>query len=390
MARRRRSDNTGSIFKDATGYWNAQIFVGYNDEGKRVTKRKRAKTEAEVVTWLNAQLAQSSQTPIEHLTFQQYLERWLDQTKRSNSYGTWQAYEVACRTHVFGRLGKILLRKITQAQLQNLINALHEKGLGHKTIVKIKAILHKAFKDAQAEKLIPTNPMAAVKLPKEDRTQAFQSYAFTAEQSQTFLASVETHRNKALFWVALLTGLRKGELLALRIEDVDLDTLTLRVAGSASSQKGKGMVRKSTKNRASEVRIPLPSILVPIIKEQLALLEEERTDYRWKERGLLFPNERGGYMGASTLWNRFKKALEAAGLPSIRFHDLRHSCATLLITLGVHPRVIMEILRHAQISTTMNLYAHVIPDVNREALNQLGDLIAPATLEIPVRVRKSE
>lgn len=385
MARRRRSDNTGSIFKDKNGYWNAQVFVGYTNEGKRKCLRKRAKIEAEVVTWLNAQLAQSPQTAPEQLTVRQFIERWLEQVKRSDSYGTWETYHLTCHKHVLGRLGKIMLRKLTQAQCQNLLNTLHDTGLSYNTLSKIKSMLQRAFKDAQTEKLITSNPMTGAKLPNQDRASAFEAQAFTAEQSQHFLASVENHRNKALFWVALMTGLRKGELIALRIEDVDLEAQTLRVAASARLEKGKGMVRKSTKNKASEDRIPLPDMLIPIIREHLIILAEERTDYRWTERGLLFPNERGQLMSSSTLWCTFKKALKDAELPPIRFHDLRHSCATLLITLGVHPRVIMEILRHAQISTTMNKYGHVIPEVNRAAINQLSELIAPLTLEIPAK-----
>lgn len=389
MARKRRSDNTGSIFKDKYGYWNAQVFTGYNKEGKKQYLRKRSKVQADVVAWLNTTLGQSSHAPTEKLSFEQYLRRWLDQIKRSNSYGTWITYSHACENHVFGRLGKIEFRKVGHTHLQNFINALDEEGLAHGTITKIRGMLHRAFNDAIAEQAIKTNPMTYVKLPNKDRANAFHASVLTAEQSQLFLASVESHRNKALFWVALLTALRKGELLALRIEDIDFKAQTIRIAASAGDQRGKGMVRTSTKNEASEVIIPFPSILVPILNEHLAMLAEERTDYRWREQGLLFPNTRGGYITGWAAWNMFKKALKAAGLPEeVRFHDLRHSCATLLITLGVHPRIIMEILRHSQIATTMNLYAHAIPQVNREALEQLGDLVMPAILELPDKVRK--
>jgi integrase len=118
------------------------------------------------------------------------------------------------------------------------------------------------------------------------------------------------------------------------------------------------------------------------------MLEEDRTYSQWREHGLLFPTTKGTPISARNLVRRFKKILEVNELPNIRFHDLRHSCATLLISLGVHPRVIMEILRHTQISTTMNLYGHAIPETSRAAVDQLGELVMPETLEIKRKVRK--
>ena len=117
-----------------------------------------------------------------------------------------------------------------------------------------------------------------------------------------------------------------------------------------------------------------------VLREHLAMLEEERQYSKWKECGLLFPSTVGTAMSNRNVIRHFKLMLKRAGLPEIRFHDLRHSCATLLITLGVHPRIVMEILRHSQISTTLNIYAHALPQVNCEALNNLVDLVKPQTL----------
>jgi integrase len=206
--------------------------------------------------------------------------------------------------------------------------------------------------------------------------------ALTPEQARLFLAVVESERLKALYWVALLLGLRQGELLGLRIEDLDLEARTLRISGAIQRQTGKGLVRVPTKTKASAVLLPLPTVLVPIVREHLELLAQERTYARWQDHGLLFPTSKGTPISARNLVRRFKTILQTHGLPDIRFHDLRHTTATLLITLGVHPRVVMEILRHTQIATTMNLYAHALPDINRTAVNALGELMMPEGVEM--------
>ncbi len=182
-----------------------------------------------------------------------------------------------------------------------------------------------------------------------------------------------------------MLGLREGEILGLHLDDLNLDEQTLHVRGAAQYQKGRGIVMVPTKTAASEALLSIPDVLVPVFVEHLAMLDEERTYSKWREHGLLFPSTVGTPISARNLVRHFKKMLERAGLPDIRFHDLRHSCATLLIAQGVHPRVVMEILRHTQISTTMNIYRHAIPEVNREAANALGELIKPQTLELPTK-----
>jgi integrase len=183
---------------------------------------------------------------------------------------------------------------------------------------------------------------------------------------------------------------QSGEVLGLHVEDVDLDAREMHIRGAMQYQKGRGNIVVPTKTSASEAPLPIPDVLVPVLREHLAMLEEERTYSKWKEQGLLFPTAKGTPISARNLVRHFKLMLGRAGLPDVRFHDLRHSCATLLITQGVHPRIVMEILRHTQISTTMNIYAHAIPEVNRGALNSLGDLLKPQTMSIPRRVKKDD
>jgi integrase len=388
---RRRSDNTGSVFKDKYGYWNAQVQNGFTKAGRPRYTRKRAKSEAEVVAWLNRALARTpSEAPPDKLTVAEWLDRWLEQRRIGWSYTTHTGYVQLCADHLKPALGPYALQKLRQSHVQGLVNRLagQAKPPARNTIRNIVACLRKALADAVTTKYVSSNVAEVIDLPKATRRRSIHK-TFTPEQAQAFLAAVESDRWKALYWTALLIGLRQGELLALRWEDLDLENSTLRVSATLQRHKGKGLVRAATKTETSEALVPLPPLLVTVLREHRALQDEERQYARWREQGYVFTTKLGTPISARNLFRSFVRVLEHAKLPRIRFHDLRHSCATLLVKLGVHPRIIMEILRHAQISTTMNIYADVVPDTNRAAVNQLSELLAPALLEMPERVRKA-
>lgn len=391
-AKKRRPAGTGSVFKDARGFWTGQVLVGYDPgTGKPKYVKKRSKVQAEVVAWMNEQTIKSGaglDLAPERVTVEEFLNRWLETVKRSNRYSTHKGYHQICRDHVIPRIGKILMTRLTKAQVQAIINGLHDAGKARNTIRNVKATLVAATSDCERTYPNAYHAIRDAKLPRVERREIPVMRALTPEQAQQLLVVVENERLKALYWVALLLGLREGEILGLRIDDLDLDARTLYVRGAAQYQKGKGIVTVPTKTDASEAPLPLPDVLIDVLREHLAMLDEDRLYSKWKERGLLFPSTVGGHISARNLVRHFKKMLKRADLPDIRFHDLRHSCATLLITLGVHPRIVMEILRHSQISTTMNIYAHAIPDVNRAALDRLGDLVKPQTLELPKRAKK--
>lgn len=390
--KKRRSSGTGSIFKDKYGYFNAQVDAGYTPEGKKKYLRKRSKNEAVVVAWLKEQTVKEVQgytIAPERMTVQQFLDRWLADDARSSRYSTHKGYAQLCRDHVFPRIGKLLMTRLTKAPVQSILDALHDLNKARNTIRNVRMCLITATDDCEKEYPHAYAAIRATKLPKIEKTHKQEVQTLTPEQARIFLAAVEQHRLKALYWVALLMGLRRGELLGLRLIDIDLETKTMRITGAAQQQKGKGMVRVPTKTTASEAPIAIPDVLIPVLREHLAMLEEERTFSKWKERGVLFPTTLGTTIGERYLSSHFKKVLKSNDLPNIRFHDLRHSCATLLISLGVHPRIVMETLRHSQISTTMNIYGHVIPQVNRDAMNQLGALVMPEMLELPRKKQPS-
>ena len=174
---------------------------------------------------------------------------------------------------------------------------------------------------------------------------------------------------EALYLVALLLGLRRGEALGLLIANLDLEQGLVKVDGVLQWQDGK-LVRGTTKTKASTQTLPLPPSLVPVLK---AHLERQQAKYPLNE--YVFASTTGTPINPRNLLRQFKDILRKAGLRDIRFHDLRHTAATFLIARGEHPRTIMDILGHSQISTTMNIYGHILDSTRSDAISGLDTFL---------------
>ena len=181
-------------------------------------------------------------------------------------------------------------------------------------------------------------------------------------------------RLEALYALALTTGMRQGELLALNWRDVDMDLGKIQVRGNLQSTGGAAEPKTSSGRR----QITLTSLALEALKRHRIRQNEERLAIgpAWTDLGLIFTNTVGGYLDVNNLRHRaFPRLLEISGAPRIRFHDLRHSTATLLLSQGVHPKVVQELLEHSQISVTLNTYSHVLPDMQREAMAEMDALL---------------
>lgn len=252
------------------------------------------------------------------------------------------------------------------------------KGLSPRTVQYVRAVLRKALNQALKWGRVPRNVALLVDPPTATKPQI---KPLTPEQGRKLLDAARGHRLEALYRVALSLGLRQGEALGLRWEDVDLDAGTLRVAMALQRRKGvKELVMPKTEQ--SRRTLPLPAVLVAALRAHRTRQLEERLAVgpMWREHGMVFPSTVGTPLEPRNVTRHFKALLERAGLPNVRFHDLRHSCATLLVAQGVHPRLVMEVLGHSQIHLTMNTYAHVLPEAQREAL-ALMDGLFPGAIE---------
>lgn len=222
--------------------------------------------------------------------------------------------------------------------------------------------------------IIMRNPFVATQPVRVFR---FEVRPLAPEQARTLLRVAEGDRDEPLYRVALALGLRLGEGLGLRWEDVDLDTGTLRVRFALQRTDGK-LRLKATKSEKSRRTLTMPASLVAALHTHRVRQLEERlaTGDRWKEAGFIFPNTSGKPSEPSNVLKRFKRLLVVGGLPAQRVHDLRHCAASLLLAQGIPPRVVMDMIGHSQIATTLDLYSHVMPAAHREAAELMDRILA--------------
>jgi integrase len=198
----------------------------------------------------------------------------------------------------------------------------------------------------------------------------------TPEEARRFLAAIRGHRLEALFSVALALGLRQGEALGLRWEDIDFGAGTLHVRHQLQRIDGK-LTLVPPKTEKSRRTLVMPPMIFDQLREHEKRQVAERlwSCSKWSETGLVFANRHGGPTQARRVIEQFHDVLRDAGLRRIRFHDLRHSCATLLLVQGVSPRVVMEVLGHSEIALTMNAYSHVVPELQVEAAKRMQAIL---------------
>ena len=371
---KKRGNGEGSIHRCKDGGWCAQYTV-YTAKGRK-RKTLYGRTRAEVAAKLSKALSERESGihfDAENLTLEDYLDRWLMASVRDTvRQRTWERFEQIARLHIKPALGRLRLKALAPTHVRSLYREKLDTGLAPRTVQYIHTTLHKALKDAVADALVPRNVTEGIKAPRPKRKEV---NALTADQAQTFLSMARGDRFKALYVVAVHCGLREGELLGLRWEDIDLDTGTLAVRRTLSETKSSGHIFEPPKNgKGRNVRLAIEAL-----KRHLAAQNEERLrlGILWRDQGLVFPSRKGTTMNAKNLTARsFKPILERAGLPNIRLHDLRHTCATLLLSKGVHPKLVQELLGHATISITLDTYSHVLPGMGDQTATAMESLLS--------------
>ncbi|MCZ7416990.1 site-specific integrase [Streptomyces sp. WMMC897] len=248
------------------------------------------------------------------------------------------------------------------------------KLLSPLTLNYIHSVLKSALEHAVREEEIPRNVARNVRTG-TPRPRRFEP--LTADEARQLLTTAQGHRLHALFELALHTGLRKGELLGLHWEDLNLDAGTAAIRRTLQRTNAGGLTTLPTKTRASERRIAVPARCVQSLKlhREQQQREREAAGAAWQHSGHVFTTAQGGAIDPTNLTRTFLTLLRKAGLRRIRFHDLRHSTATLLLEQGVELVVIKELLGHAHIGVTATVYAHVRLRLQREAMTALGNAL---------------
>lgn len=372
----RRGHGEGTIYQREDGQWTAILSLGYVD-GKRKRKQFYGRTRREVAEKLTKAQhdVQSGLVLVtERQTVEQFLTRWLeDSVKPTVRPKTYHSYAQMTRLHIIPSLGRVDLTKLTPQQVQAWLNRKMSTGLAPRTVSYMRSILRQALEQACRWGLVARNVAKLVDPP----TVPQQEMKFlTPPQARQLMAAARETRFEALIDIALL-GLRQGEILGLRWRDVDLEGGTLQVRHQLQRIEGQYRLLepKSQKGRRT---VSLPLFAITGLRAHRTRQLQDRllagADWRGEDWDLVFCTTRGTPIESTNLLRDFKKLLKRANLPDMRFHDLRHSAATLLLVKGVAERVVMEILGHSQLSQTMR-YSHVIPQMQQEAARKLDELL---------------
>jgi integrase len=371
---KRRGKGEGSIYRRQDGRWAAEITI----EGRR-RKTLYGRTREEVREKLFVAQHEKRQGLLRtgpRQTVKDYLNYWLDDIHRTEiKLSTYALYRHHLDKHLIPALGHIQLQKLTADQVQAFCAQKLRENLSTGVVRLQFTILSLALKDAVKRKRLAVNVCDVVTIPRLIK-HAWQF--LNREQAFHLLEAAKGSRLDCLLTVALTTGMRLGELLALRWDDIDMDRCLVQVRHSVRYIQGFGVRESEPKTERSKGSITLPQFVIDALKQHHTSQLEARlkAGATWQEQGLVFPNMYGRYLNRTKLYSLFNKVLKEAGLPHIRFHDLRHSTATLLLSMGVPAKVVQEILRHSNIGTTLNTYAHVLPEMHREAMDKMDNFFS--------------
>lgn len=362
---------------DGRTSWHCIIEVGADPAtGKRRQRRITARTKKECEALALAELAKVQRgeyVPPSNETVAEYLERWLAAVRPTVRPQTFLAYRSAVRTHAIPAFGSVALTRLSPLHLQDLY-ARKLDDLAPSSVRHLHSVLHTAFRQAVRWQLAPTNPADAVKPPS---IAASALLVWTAEQARVFLAGTAADDLAALWRLALVTGMRKGELLALAWVDVDLDRRVLTVRRALVKDVDGVDVVSDPKTAGSRRQIALADADVAALKRHRARQAEQRLGAaEWRDGGYVFTRDDGSHLKRDAPNDRLNALSAELGLPRLRFHDLRHTAATLMIQTGVPIKVVSQRLGHTSIVITLNRYAHILPSHQEEAAQKMGDLLA--------------
>jgi integrase len=372
----RRGHGEGSIYqRNSDGRWIGAINLGYVN-GKRDRTIVYGKTRKEVAEKLKVLLRDQQQGLVvrsETQSVAQYLDGWLrDVVKPSVKPMTFKSYVEVVQMHLKPALGRHRLSKLTPQHVQEMMNAKLEASLSPQTVVYIRGVLRNALNQALKWGLINRNVATLVEPP---RVPHYEMRFLAPDQARILLTKAKGSRLEALLTVALALGLRQGEALGLRWQDTDLTSGTLRVQKALQRVDGT-LQLVEPKTAQSRRTLTMPEIVIASLKthQERQILERAAAGSRWVESGLVFATSKGTPLDARNVTRQFKGLLASADLPDMRWHDLRHSCASLLLAQQVPPRVVMETLGHSQISQTMR-YSHIVPALRSQAAEAMNAVL---------------
>ena len=369
----RRANGEGSVYRRADGRWTAAHYV-LLPNGGRVRRAVYGKTRKEAADKLADLIAKTSAgVPLatRSWTVAGYAAHWLEDVVRPRlKPASFMSYRETLRLHILPTLGRLKVQALRPDQVRALLAHKTTAGLSPRSVQIVHGTLRTMLGEAVREEIIVRNAAALVRPPSISREEVTP---WSPEDASQFLTASVTHRLYALFAVGVAIGLRRGELLALRWADVDLDERVVRVRQTVQRLPDVGLIFGTPKTGKSRRTVPLPARSIKVLRSHRARQAAEALALgpAWTDSGLVFTSTVGTVIEPRNLSRLFDQLILAADVRRIRFHDLRHTCASLLLAQGVPPRVVMDVLGHSQLAITMDLYSHVMPTALREAADAI-------------------
>jgi integrase len=373
---KKRSHGEGTLYQRPDGRWCGQLAVTLPD-GRLVRRTVYAKTQRECrekLEQLKRELAAGIIGAPETVTVGAYCAQWLEANRNRLRPTTARRYAQLLTRHITPHLGGVPLKKLTPTAVERWLRMLEDTGLAARTVQHCRAVLRRALQDALRDGLVSRNA-AALARPVSVPPPATSTW--TLEEAQQFLAATRTHWLWPLFALTLSLGLRQGEVLGLAWEDVDVERGLLMVRWQLQFVNGQWQ-RLPPKSKQSRRTLPLPPHAVEALRVQRAQQQQWRARPAWHGNpwNLVFTTHTGTPLSGRNVLRAFQQCCVAAGVPVIRYHDLRHATATLLLASGVDLKVVSSILGHSQISITADYYTHVTSGLVAPALERLRDVFA--------------
>lgn len=375
---RRRGNNEGSLYQRKDGLWCGQVSL----EGRRLTKY--GKTQKEVRQWIKEMLAKiDGGLTYEgtELTLERFIENWLSGKELSRRPKTVIQYRQISTQHILPVMGKMRLQDIQSAHVKQLYTLKKEEGRGDRTVQLIHSTLHNALKQAVREGILGRNPVEAVERPKVEQA---EMQTLDEDQARQFLITAAGSTFEAVYYLALTTGMREGELLGLKWSDLDWNKSVFFIQRQLQQIKGQGYVLVPPKTKAGRRHLKVgPGTLKQLdAHRNRQALDRAVAGERWQENDLIFPTTIGTLLDYKRVTTEFKRILKRAGLPEIRFHDLRHTSLSSLLDMGTPINTVQRRAGHSKASTTVNVYGHSTARSQDEAAEKIEEWITPIAVKL--------
>ena len=381
---KKRANGEGNIRKRKDGRWEGRYSAGYHpDTGKRIMKNVLGKTQAECKAKLAAAMEENKSIDVsraDEYTVATWLRSWYEFYAKPNvRVATADRYHLMIETYTIPRIGHIKLSKLTTRDLQKLYKELMESGrtnrksghgnpgLSSTTVRSVHLMLHSAFERARKEKLIASNPTEDCIAPKVEK---HEMQILQPQHIKAYLDAAEKREVLPMFYLELVSGLRKGELTALLWTDLDIENCTISVSKQYIKNPNGELTLSRPKTETSVRKVSIPQDAVDL------LIAEHQ---KHPENPYMFPSPKtGGMFDPDSFRHTHEKILKTIGAEHIRFHDLRHTFATLSLKNGVDVKTLSSTLGHYSAGFTLSTYTHATPEMMREAADTMGDVIGKA------------